>query len=73
MDNITEVPFILVDSSFWRYKQLRLLSQTEIATLVYILTLLVLNTHGHFGMLCVDKCLYKSQCRYIWRWIVFNI
>lgn len=67
--NISKVPFI---QHFGITKQLRLLFQTEIVPLVYILTLPVLKTHGHFGMLFADKCLYKSQCWCILRWIIFN-
>ena len=66
--SIAEVPFILINSAFWKYQVFKI-AFSEIATLVYILTFPVLKTHGYFGMSWVDKCLYKSQCLHIWRWI----
>lgn len=73
MENITEDPFILINLAFWKYQAIMTAFSDRNSNSCLHSTLPVLNTHGHFGMSCVDKCLYKSQCPHIWRWIVFNI
>lgn len=61
MENIAEVPFILIDLAFWKYKAInKTVPETEIASLVYILTLPVLNTHGHVGILWINVCINHS-------------
>lgn len=47
MENIAEVSLLLIDSAFWKYQAIKT-AFSEITTLVYILTLPVLSTCGHW-------------------------